>query len=608
MESSQKPDYAERIHLVRIRMAEKNLSGLIVRGTDRYLNEYVPENESTRAWLSGFTGSAGELFITWDKAFLFVDGRYYLQADQQADPKIFEAVRVPLGTSLDKSLIQKISDLWIGRSKDRNDLFPKSGARIGFEPDRFSIEAFKRLKEGTEKLNVEWVPLLPSIVETVRGPVKEKTGKIWQVSLSLTGLTVDQKLGHLRDIMKSHGIHLWIVQTLDEIAYLTNLRGNEIAYQTTFKSLLIVTPDQCYVALPKPERSDLWIGRSKDRTGQIVEKELTFIEMDQWEKLVAKMPKTAAAGYDPSTTTESIRLTLISHGLNPVLLSSPIAKMKAVKTPEELAHMMKAFERADQVVHRAKQWLCRKVAAGEKITEGQFAERVAKLFKQSGAIALSFHIISAAGKNGAVIHYSTPDPDRIILNGELMLLDTGAYYEGGYATDLTRTFLAGGSKTKGTDEQRKFFTLVLKGAVAGMEASFPKGTSGAVIDTLVRAPIWKAGYNYNHGTGHGVGINVHESPPRLSPFGSDVLDKGHVFSIEPGLYLPEFGGVRIENLCTVIDHPKYPGWLMVVPLTFSPLDDRLIDPALLTAGEKKWLKWYKNQFKITHAAPPCYEA
>ncbi|MBI1819944.1 MAG: aminopeptidase P family N-terminal domain-containing protein, partial [Nitrospirae bacterium] len=122
MESGQKPDYAERIHLVRIQMAEKKLSGLIVRGTDRYLNEYVPENESTRGWLSGFTGSAGELFITPDKAFLFVDGRYYLQADQQADPKIFEAVKVPLGTSLEKPLIQKI-----------NDLFPEAGARIGFE-------------------------------------------------------------------------------------------------------------------------------------------------------------------------------------------------------------------------------------------------------------------------------------------------------------------------------------------------------------------------------------------------------------------------------------------------------------------------------------------
>ncbi|MBI3351789.1 MAG: M24 family metallopeptidase [Nitrospirae bacterium] len=582
METDQKPDYSLRVRLVRNKMTEKNLSGLIVRGTDRFLNEYVPESESTRVWVSGFSGSAGDLFITLRDAFLFVDGRYHLQAEHQVDPKIFKIEKVPLGTSLEKALIQKIKDL-----------FPATPARIGFEPDRFSIETFDRLKKSAEKLKIETVPLTPSLVEEVRGPIKEKTGKIWKISPSLTGFPAAQKLARLREFMSFNGIDLWFVQTLDEIAYLTNLRGNEIPYQATFKSLVLVTSDRCYVALPEPERAE---------NPEL--KELTLIDIDDWKNILKNSEKNRTVGYDPSTTTEAIRMILVSHSFKTIPLPSPIATMKANKTPEELTHMIKAFAKADQVVNKAKHWLCRKTSSGEKISETRFAEKVAKLFKQSGAFSLSFHIISAAGKNGAVIHYSNPDPDRMISNGELMLLDTGAYYEGGYATDLTRTFLVGDSKTKGTEEQKKIFTTVLKGAIAGMDAGFPKGTSGAALDAIVRAPLWKAGYNYNHGTGHGVGINVHESPPRISSQGDSILEKGHVFSIEPGIYLSEFGGVRIENLCTVIDHPKYPDWLTVTPLTFSPLDERLIDHSLLSREEKKWLRWYKNQSKISHISPP----
>ncbi|MHB8482827.1 MAG: M24 family metallopeptidase [Nitrospiria bacterium] len=581
METHQQTDYSLRIQRIRNKMMEKQLSGFIVRGTDRFLNEYVPENESTRVWLSGFTGSAGDLLITLTGAFLFVDGRYYLQAERQVDLRTFKVEKVPPGISIENSLIRKIKDLF------------SKPARIGFEPDRFSIESFDRLDKSVKPLQIEAVPISPSLVEAARGPLQEKTGKIRQVPSSITGFSSGQKLSRLREFMSSNKIDLWIVQTLDEIAYLTNLRGDEIPYQATFKSLALVTSDRCYVAVPKIKRTE-----------NLEIKDLTFIEMDEWEPLLINISNDRTVGFDPSTTTEAVRLTLISHAIKTLSVPSPIAMMKARKTPEEMTHMIRAFAKADQVVNKAKNWLCRSVVSGEKITEARFAEKVARLFKQSGASSLSFHIISAAGKNGAVIHYSNPDPNRTITIGELMLLDTGAYYEGGYATDLTRTFLVGNHKQKGTEEQKKIFTLVLKGAIAGMRASFPKGTSGAALDAIVRAPLWEAGRNYNHGTGHGVGINVHESPPRISSQGEAPLEKGHVFSIEPGIYLPEFGGVRIENLCTVIDHPEYPEWLMVTPLTFSPLDERLMDPLLLTPGEKKWLKWYKGQSKISHASPP----
>jgi Xaa-Pro aminopeptidase len=185
----------------------------------------------------------------------------------------------------------------------------------------------------------------------------------------------------------------------------------------------------------------------------------------------------------------------------------------------------------------------------------------------------------------------------VLKRGELMLLDTGAYFAEGYATDLTRTFLLDDGRAKGNAEQRRLYTLVLKAAVAGMRAAFPRGTTGAALDAIVRAPLWAAGLNYNHGTGHGVGINVHEFPPRVAPGANASLEEGHVFSIEPGVYLPKFGGIRIENLCTVEAAPKMDGFLRVKPLTFSPLDKRLIDTRLLVPDEKAWLAEYARGAK-----------
>lgn len=579
--ASQPLRYSEKIAAIRSRLADKKIDGLIIRGTDRFLSEYVPENESHRVWLSGFTGSTGDIFLTLNKAFLFVDGRYYLQADQQVDPKLYEVVKVPLGMSLEKAIMQKLYTLY---SAGRH--------RIGYSPDQFSVDSLKRFHKETEKLSLEWIPLLPSPLEEVRTPEKERTGKIWKIDFSLSGFHTEQKLARLREFMSANHIHLWIVQALDEIAYLSNLRGDEIPFQATFKSIALVTPDRCYIALPKAKRAE-----------SLDVKEITFIEMNRWEDILMASTKNGLIGFDSATTTEATRLILTSKSIPYTTISSPIVPMKANKTPEEFQHMLRSFQRADQVVYQAKNWLCKKVSTGEPVTEALFSAKVEKLFKRSGAFSLSFHIISAAGSNAAVIHYSNPDPNRVIQNGEMVLLDTGAYYEGGYATDLTRTFLVGPAKQKATFEQKRIFTLVLKGAIAGMRAVFPKGTSGVALDALVRKPMWEAGYHYNHGTGHGVGINVHESPPRVSTQG-DILEKGQIFSIEPGIYIPEFGGVRIENLCTVIEHPKFHDWLMVTPLTFSPFDERLIDAPLLTRDEKKWLTWYKSQYKLELTSPP----
>jgi Xaa-Pro aminopeptidase len=400
---------------------------------------------------------------------------------------------------------------------------------------------------------------------------------------------VSEKLGELGKKLEELGVDALLVQKLDEIAYLSNLRGDELPYQATFKSIALATPENLFIGIdPAKVESAVRVARDK----------ILFVPEAEFWTLMGKKSKRRRIAYDPSNNTEQGRLAIEKTGAEAVAVSTPIAPMKAKKNKAELAAMMSAFARADAVVTAASEWLCDQVAAKKKrVTEYDFAQKVSALFTEAGATGLSFKIISAAGKNGAIIHYSDPSESRTIKKGELMLLDTGAYFYEGYATDLTRTFLVDGPSAKPDAKTKYYYTLVLKAAVAGMRAVLPEGASGTALDAIVRAPLWAEGLNYNHGTGHGVGINVHEFPPRISPIGGSPLEEGYVFSIEPGVYLPAFGGIRIENLCTVEKAPKMPGFIRIKPLTFAPLDKRLIDAKMLSAEEKAWLAEYEKQSK-----------
>jgi Xaa-Pro aminopeptidase len=316
------------------------------------------------------------------------------------------------------------------------------------------------------------------------------------------------------------------------------------------------------------------------------------VELSGFKKALSALVNKGRVAFDPKLTTASWVEALKSAGADVVPMTSPVGIMKAKKGKKELKAMQNAFERADKVIESAVKWLCDEVSKRHIVSEADFSKKVHALFLESGATQLSFEIISAAGRNGAVVHYSKPNPKRIIKQGELMLLDTGAYYDEGYATDLTRTFIVGPKSQKPTAEQKRYYTLTLKAAIAGMRARIPVGTRGDQLDAIVRAPLWLHGLNYNHGTGHGVGINVHEFPPRIGSQGTAVLEEGMVFSIEPGVYLDRFGGVRIENLCTLERITGVPGYLQVRPLTFSPLDARLIERNLLHEEERAWLAQY----------------
>ncbi|MES2504334.1 MAG: M24 family metallopeptidase [Myxococcota bacterium] len=531
----------QRLTLFLEMLQSHRLDGALVRSTDSYLNEYVPSEQSRRVYLTGFAGSVGDVLVVRQKGILFVDGRYAIQAKNEATD--FDVRVLPLGQSIEAAWLSELAN------------FPNT--RLGIESDRMSVNLYNRLKAEAEKHGISLIEL-PAF-----GPeIAQSTAKRWQAPLACTGETTADRLKRAAPFFAANKLDAFLVVPLDEIAWLSNERSSEFPYQMVFSARALAYADHLEIL-----------------QGPIF------------------LKKKARIGLDPALTPEAVRRELEQAGAEIVFVQSPFQAMKSIKNSAELAHMRSAIARADRVVDKVQQWVCGQMASGTFLTEAMVDAQTRVEFEKSGVTGLSFKPICGGGKNGAQIHHGTPEDKEPLRLGDLFLLDVGAYYEGGYATDLTRTFLLGGPDQKASELQKKIYTAVLKGSIAGMSARFPKGTAGASLDGIVRDPIWRQGYQYNHGTGHGVGINVHENPPRISTVGTAPIEIGQVFSIEPGIYIEDFGGVRIENLCTVNEDPELSDFLKVEPLSFCPLDKRLIDESVLSAAEKQFLQYYDGRYE-----------
>lgn len=558
-------------------MLADRVDALWVRSTDRYLNEYVPRDESTRVWLSRFSGSMGEALVTAQSASVFVDGRYWLQAEQEVSSE-WCVVRVPHGRGIDEVVRDRLVEL--------------GAVTVGLEADRWTLQEYEALRaelpDGTA------VKLLqPSPVQLAREELEPPSSdatpapELRVVPDDRVGHDLAQRSRHLFSHAPGDLDALW-VQTLDDIAYLSGLRGRDLPEQSTFRAVAAATRDgQLLVGLSAGG------GLAGGGSAELPDGVQLMSEPELWRRLEADFRR---VGFDPRKTTCAAVEAMKACGLEPRPVETRLAEAKATKTDAELAVMRDAFRRADRAVHRTIRWACDTIDGEGVVTEASFADEISKNFAAEGAVGQSFRTISAAGEHGAIIHYGTPSSERALQSGELMLVDCGGYFFEGYATDLTRTFLVGNAHDRGDARQRHLYTTVLKAAIAGMTARFPKGTSGGQLDAIVRAPIWSEGLTYAHGTGHGVGINVHEFPPRIGPNHASVLQPNMVFSIEPGVYIEGYGGVRIENLCTIRESETYEDFLEVVPLTFCPLDARLIDRDRLTGVEVAFLELYERGF------------
>jgi Xaa-Pro aminopeptidase len=441
------------------------------------------------------------------------------------------------------------------------------------------------------------VPITSTLVDAVWDDHPEPPARpIYALPDEVTGRSVADKLTAIRAEMAKAGAEALILTKLDEIAWVTNLRGSDVSHNPVFEAYLVIEREQatCFTRVAPPTEAP-----------HALAAQLSFQDYSAYPEAVRHLGASPAltVWLDASGTTMGTRL-LLSETQRLHTARNPVVLMKAVKNAAEIAAMHNAHRHAASAKIRSLARLERQLAAGQRVSEFAYAAMLHEEYSsEEGFSDLSFTTIAAAGANGAIVHYSQASPEMALREGELFLVDSGVQVLGG-TTDDTRTVSIGTP----TERQRRLYTLVLRCHMALARQKFPEGTSGVVLDGLTRASMWNAGLDYGHGTGHGVGafLNVHEGPQRIGPRGSDEpLQAGMVVSNEPGYYEAGWGGIRLENLYVVVpddDMPPHPSgkrWLQLETLTLIPFDKRLIDRSELSDTERAWLERYHQQVEET---------
>jgi len=571
-----KPDV--RLEDLRRELKRRRLSGFVVPRADEHQGEYVARQAERLAWLTGFTGSAGTAIVAADRAALFVDGRYTVQAREQADGDLFEV----------RHLTEEPAEDWIA------DVFP-DGGRLGYDPWLHTPAQLATLRKGCKRAGARLVPVRDNPVDAVwaaRPPAP--IAPVVTYPEILTGLSSDEKRQRVAEALDRDGDDAAVISAPDSIAWLLNLRGGDIPFTPIFLAFAIVHADASV---------EVFIDSRKLLPGlsEGLGDEVYFSPPAGFEVALARLGEAGlAVRVDPQATPAAIVEWLKKAGADVTHGADPCAIPKSIKNAAELDGVRSAHVRDGAAVARFLVWLAEEAPKGE-LTETAAADRL-EAFRSEGERfrGLSFETISAAGPHGAIVHYRVqPDTDRRLEPGSLYLVDSGAQYLDG-TTDVTRTVAIGDPSV----EMRQNFTRVLKGHIAIATARFPKGTTGSQLDTLARVALWDAGLDYDHGTGHGVGayLGVHEGPQRISKIPNRVaLEPGMVISNEPGYYREDAYGIRIENLVAVIALEPVDGaekdLLGFEPLTLAPIDRSLVDATMLTTKEVEWLDAYHDRVR-----------
>ena len=575
-----------RLKSFRKLMQVKDFHIFIISSTDQYLNEYIPLEENEVTYLTGFTGSTATVIITLNNVFLFVDGRYFTQAELETPKSLINVVKVTFGISINSALRIKLKELVMQSQSTLN---------IALDTKKISHKDYCLIQNELFSLNFNLVDSHSLIEDPKLKLKKDYNDSLELIPISITGKSTNDKLKSIQNWLIDNKYNYFLITQLDDISYLTNLRSYSIPYNSTIKAICILGQSSAHLFVELDSIPQWLINEFKD----IIQVHPKNNYTDIINKLIPKNAESPIKiGFDTTKTpyhkVKEMEY-LLTNKDQLINTECTLSQMKRIKNPEELQFMTHSFHQADIVVKKAIDWLNTEINNNKSISEKDFNNKVKDLFFSHKAKALSFNVITASGTNSAIVHYTNPDPNKILQKNEFMLLDTGAYFEGGYATDLTRTFIIGANHAKPTHKQREIYTLVLKASIRVMKSKFPLGTKGVHLDTIARSVLWDYNYIYNHGTGHGVGICVHEIPPRLSVNSKDVIEENMVFSVEPGIYLEGFGGVRIENIVTVKVDRRNEGWLRIEPLTYAPLDNNLIDETYLDHSEREWLMNYQKK-------------
>ncbi|USX14611.1 aminopeptidase P family protein [Oxalobacteraceae bacterium OTU3CAMAD1] len=577
MDTSDTTHVTERLALLRAAMRRRGIDALMVPSADPHLSEYLPARWKGREWLSGFTGSVGTFIITADFAGVWTDARYWTQAEQELAGTSIQLMKLTSGAS-----VQYVD--WLAAKLQAGQTLAVDGAVLGLAIARLLRQALEAknvtLRTDLDPLDEIWPdrPALPA------APVYEHQPPY--ASKSRTA-----KLAELRDAMQRLGADRHLISTLDDIAYLFNLRGADVNFNPVFLAHALITPT----------RATLFVADGKiaaELASQLAEQHIYIAPYGAVAGALADLPHDATLLIDPRRVTFGTRQCVPAE-VRVIEAVNPTTFAKSQKSEQDASHIRATMEHDGAALCEFFTWLEQTLAdpARTPLTEVAIDHHItAARARRPGFISPSFATIAGFRANGAIMHYRASEAHHAVIEGDgLLLIDSGGQYLGG-TTDITRVVAVGAI----TAEHKRDFTLVLKGVIALSSARFPRGTKSPMLDAIARAPLWAEGLDFGHGTGHGVGyfLNVHEGPQSISqsamPEPHTAMEPGMITSIEPGLYRPGKWGIRIENL--VLNRPAgqtdFGDFLQFETLTLCPIDTRCIELSLLRDDEKRWLNDY----------------
>ena len=564
------PPIADRLASLRRALAERGVDGMILPLTDEHRSEYIPASAKRLTWLTGFTGSTAIVAVLPERAALFVDGRYTLQAEAELDPALFERCHVT----------ERPPAAWLGDHL-------RAGQRLGFDPNLHVKAEVERYRRACARAGAELVALDGNPVDAIW--ISRPPPPIAPIALlddAYAGEPSAAKRTRMGAEVGKAGADVAVISAPDSIAWLINLRGGDVPFNPLTLSFALLHADGAV---------ELFVDQRKLAPGQSFGNGVSIQPISDFPAGLEQLGQHGRSVLvDPSVTSVAVIERLSAAGARVIEGDEPCVMAKACKNPTELDGARHAQRRDGAALCRFLCWL-EAEAVRRPVSEMEAAERLDRE-RQADPLyrGRSFDTISATGPNAALAHYRvTPETNRILEAGSLYLVDSGGQYLDA-TTDVTRTVAVG----EPSAEMRQRFTLVLKGHIAIARVLFPSGTNGAQIDGLARRPMWQAGLDFDHGTGHGVGsyLCVHEGPARIAKTGVVALKPGMILSNEPGYYKAGAYGIRTENLLAVMSRGVPEGGdrelLEFETLTRAPIDRRLIEPELLDAEERVWLDNY----------------
>lgn len=570
-----KTTICERIAALRAAMKEQNIQAYIIPTTDPHLSEYPAACWKYREWISGFTGSAGTVVVTLDKAGLWTDSRYFLQAEMQLEGTGIDLYKLmlPETPSIPQFLLAELGE----------------GDTVGLNGLTYSLADAQSLELALKKKGVALNTDLSLIDPIWKDRPAVPEAQIFEMPVELSGKSSEDKLIEINQMLHKTGADCTVLSALDEVAWTANIRGTDVSYNPVAISYAYVS-DKENVLFINPKKVPAEIAEHLKKEGWVL------ADYGKLFDYLQRLPENIRVFLDRSKTNMAI-YNALPKGAEIIDGISPANHLKSIKNETEIKGFRNAVLKDGIALTKFYFWLEKQMAAGEKVTELSASHKLTELRSEQPLYVMdSFASISSYGPHGAVVHYSpTPETDTELKPDNLYLLDSGAQYLDG-TTDITRTI----ALCEPTEQMKKDFTRALKGTIGIAKCKFPAGIRGCLVDAFARKALWDAGINYLHGTCHGIGhcLNVHEGPQSIRMEENPViLEPGMVMSDEPAMYRAGEYGIRTENMVLIRkdSETEFGTFLGFETLTLCYIDTRLVIPSMLSVREHAWLNKYHQQ-------------